>query len=129
MQIDHSMDTVARPSLWTAFRRGLTRRCPRCGEGRIFTGYLAAAPRCGACDEELARFRSDDAPAYFTIFIVGHIVVPAMLLVEQAYHPATSVHTLLWVPLTLGLTFGLLPFVKGALVGVQWSVGVRQDPL
>ncbi|HEY4135080.1 MAG TPA: DUF983 domain-containing protein [Alphaproteobacteria bacterium] len=112
-------------SLKSAFLRGLRRRCPCCGEGAAFTGYLTVAKNCPTCGVELDSYRSDDAPAYFTIVIVGHIIVPAMLMLEQIAHPATWVHMALWLPLTLGLTLALLPFAKGALLGVQWALRVK----
>ncbi len=65
--------------------------------------------------------RADDAPAYFVILIVGHIVVPLALVVEVAYAPPYWLHAVLWLPLTLGLAIGLLQPVKGAIVGWQWA--------
>jgi uncharacterized protein (DUF983 family) len=106
-------------------RRGLQRRCPSCGHGRLFGGYVKQEPVCAGCGEDLLRFRADDAPAYFTILLVGHVIVPAMLALEVALHPSTLVHMLLWVPLTLAMTVLLLPPIKGALIGVQWAFGVK----
>ena len=107
--------------------RGLRRRCPRCGKGHLFAGYLKLAPACGVCGTGLGHIRADDAPPYFTIVIVGHIVVPLLLLVEQL----TSLP--LWMPmsgalaLTLGLTLLFLPRVKGAVAGYMWRLGLRGD--
>lgn len=112
-------------SLLAAALRGLRRRCPRCGEGAAFAGYLKIIPHCPSCGVDLGSYRADDAPPYVTIFIVGHLIVPAMLLLEQNAHPAVWVHMALWLPLTLALTLGLLPAVKGALLGVQWALKVR----
>jgi len=112
-------------TLFAAALRGLRRRCPRCGEGTAFAGYLKVIPHCPACGVDLGSYRADDAPPYVTIFIVGHLIVPAMLLLEQNAHPAVWVHMALWLPLTLALTLGLLPAVKGALLGVQWALKVR----
>src|SRR5205807_4574647 len=108
-----------------AMRRGARRRCPRCGDGKLFAGYIAPAARCEHCRLELLPFRADDAPAYFTILVVGHIVVPAMLWLEMTQHPPLFLHLALWLPLTLALTFALLPPIKGAIVGLLWSLGVR----
>lgn len=112
-------------SLYAAALRGLRRRCPRCGQGAAFAGYLKVVSRCDVCAVELGSYRADDAPPYVTIFIVGHLIVPAMLLLEQNAHPAVWVHMALWLPLTLGLTLALLPAVKGALLGVQWALKVK----
>ena len=111
--------------LWSALRRGFRRVCPRCGAGRLFDGYVTQFTRCTACGLDLAAFRADDAPAYFTILLVGHIVVPAMLMVEMAYHPSVAVHLALWLPATLGLTLLLLPPVKGTLIALQWKLSVK----
>jgi uncharacterized protein (DUF983 family) len=82
---------------------------------------------CSHCGTNLEPFRADDAPAYFTIFLVGHIIVPLLVLVERAYSPETWVHMVLWLPLTLVLSLTLLPLIKGALIALQWSIGLRYD--
>ncbi len=107
-------------------RRGASCRCPRCGEGRLFTRYISPAASCGRCALELDRYRADDAPAYFTILIVGHIVVPLMLALEMARHPPAALQLAFWLPTTLMLTLALLPRIKGALIGLLWSFGMRE---
>lgn len=87
--------------------------------------YLKPHPVCGQCGLRLDEFRADDAPPYFTILIVGHIVIPGMLLLEQIQHPPSWVHVTLWVPLTLALTLLLLPRIKGAVIGFQWAQSIR----
>ena len=79
------------------------------------------APECAACGEALHHQRADDAPPYFTMLIVGHVVVGGALGVERAFAPHMMVHMLLWLPLTLLLSLWLLPRVKGALIGLQWA--------
>ncbi|MBZ0217536.1 MAG: DUF983 domain-containing protein, partial [Fimbriimonadaceae bacterium] len=64
----------------------------------------------------------DDAPPYFTILIVGHVIVPLLLIVEQTWRPDLWIHAAIWLPLTVILSLTLLPIVKGALVGVQWAL-------
>ncbi|MBI1206227.1 MAG: DUF983 domain-containing protein [Azospirillum sp.] len=112
------------PRVLTAGLRGWRGRCPRCGGRGLFTGYLTVAEQCPGCSLALADFRVDDAPPYVTIFIVGHLIVPAMLLLEMGLHPPEWLHISLWVPLTLAATLALLPRVKGALIGIQWSLGL-----
>ena len=107
-------------SLTTALRRGLRHRCPRCGKGGIYRAYIKVRDACPSCDLGFAGFRTDDAPPYFTILLVGHIVVPGMLLLEQFAHPPAWAQTALWVPATLFLSLALLPRVKGALLGLHW---------
>ncbi|MES1991260.1 MAG: DUF983 domain-containing protein [Pseudomonadota bacterium] len=107
--------------LWPAMLRGLKLRCPKCGEGKLFRKYLKVNDTCPNCGEELFHHEADDAPPYFTILIVGHIVVPLMLAVEMAYQPPVWVHMAIWPLLTLGLCLSMLPRIKGAVVGVQWA--------
>ena len=114
-------DSLAPRSTPEAMMRGARMRCPACGEGALFRAYLKVADACPSCGEELHHHRADDAPAYFTISIVGHIVVAGALILERAFSPETWVHMALWLPLTLGLSLALLPVVKGALVGLQWA--------
>ncbi|MBZ9936579.1 DUF983 domain-containing protein [Mesorhizobium sp. BR1-1-16] len=119
-----SAAAAARPprSPWNAMARGFRCRCPACGKGRAFNGYLTVVDRCGACGEDLSHQRADDAPPYFTIMAVGHIVVPLILIVETTFHPSNFVHLAIWLPLTLILTLALLRPIKGAVVGLQWAL-------
>ena len=109
----------------TAMWFGARHKCPRCGRGPMMKRYLQVAPSCPICKQELHHHRADDAPPYFTMFIVGHIVVPMILIVEKFWAPALWVHLLLWGPLTLAMTLLLLPSVKGAIVGLQWAIGMH----
>ena len=119
--------SINRDQWRTAMRRGLHGKCPACGEGPLFTGYARLNDACSHCGTPLLPHRADDAPPYFTIFIVGHIIVPAMLVLERLAHPPTWVHLALWLPLTLVLSLVLLPRIKGAVVGLQWALGIRRD--
>jgi uncharacterized protein (DUF983 family) len=102
--------------------RGWNGRCPHCGDGRVFSAFLKVSDHCPTCREELHHHRADDAPPYFTIFVVGHIVVAGVLAVEQAWRPDMWIHAALWTPLTLVLSLLLLPRFKGAMVGLQWAL-------
>ena len=108
-----------------AMLRGGRGKCPSCGTGPLFTKFMKVAGTCGYCGEALHHQRADDAPPYFTIFIVGHILIPLVFIVERVWQPSYLVHAALWLPLTLGLTFALMPIVKGAVVGLQWALGMH----
>jgi uncharacterized protein (DUF983 family) len=105
-------------SLW----RGFLCRCPNCGEGPLMRGYLKPLPSCSVCGEDLSHQRSDDAPPYFTIVVVGHIVVPLMLVVGLTSHLSNTAQLALWLPLTAALTLGLLRPIKGATIALQWAL-------
>lgn len=125
MPIEHRAeeadDGAARRPLWRGLRLGFSRRCPDCGRGAIFRGYLKVRPQCESCGLDLAQFRADDAPPYFTMLIVLHIIGPAMLWLEQLAQPPEWLLYAIWLPLALALTLFLLPRVKGAVISVQWA--------
>ncbi len=115
---DNPQDVV----MLTALRRGWRGRCPRCGEGALFGSFLKMQSHCPACGLALEPYRADDAPAYFTIFAVGHIIVPLVLMFEKyGEQPALWLHAALWLPLSIGLALLLLPRIKGAVIGLLWS--------
>lgn len=99
---------------------GMRGRCPRCSEGRLFSGFLGVQPRCQACGLDFSFIDSGDGPAVFIIMIVGFIVVGLALFVEFSFAPPFWVHALLWVPLILGLSIGLLRPLKGFLIAQQY---------
>lgn len=121
--INGSTPCLPRRRPWLrALWRGFLRRCPHCGTGPILSGYLKVADGCSVCGEALHHHRADDAPPYFTILIVGHIVVPLVLVAEKLWQPPLLPHFAFWTVATLALTFLLMPSVKGAIVGLQWAL-------
>ena len=108
------------PSLNSAMLKGLSCRCPRCGKGKLFDGFLALAPRCEACGLDYAFVDTADGPAFFVMFITGFIVAGAALAVEVAYEPPYWVHAVLWLPLILLLSIAPLRPMKGLLVALQY---------
>jgi len=96
-------------------------RCPRCGEGRLFKGFLEVAPRCPACGLDFSFADSGDGPAVFIMMIVGFIVVGLALYVEFTFSPPYWVHAVLWIPLVIGLSLGLLRPLKGFLIAQQYK--------
>ena len=113
-------------SMLTGMKRGVRHRCPNCGEGRLYTRYLKVDLDCEVCGHDLARYPADDGPAYFTILIIGPLVVAPLLLFPFIW----KMSPVLVVPLTVlplaGLTLMLLPRVKGAVIGALWAVGLRK---
>jgi len=103
-----------------SIKRGFRRSCPRCGAGGMFRGYLSVSVKCQRCGLDFETIRSDDIPPYFTVLIVGHLLVPVLLLVEQRSAPPVNLMLAIFLPLTLALTLLLLPFVKGAVMGAIW---------
>jgi uncharacterized protein (DUF983 family) len=114
--------TATEPTMTTALFRGVQCKCPNCGEGRLFRKYLKVIDRCEVCHEELFHHRADDMPAYIVMSIVGHIVVGGVLWTEFRYMWPMWLHLSIWLPLTVILTLGLLPPVKGFIVALQWAL-------
>ena len=116
------------PALRTAIGRGLRGRCPACGEGRLFSGWLRVVAECSCCAAPLGLARSDDLPPYITILLVGHIVVPLMLWLERSQSPDMWVTAAIFLPLTLILTLALIRPVKGGTVGLMLKLGLVKEP-
>lgn len=96
-------------------------RCPRCGQGRLFAGYLTIAPACTVCRQDFSSFDVGDGAAALVILVVGAIVAGAALWTEFTYQPPLWVHALLWAPLIVILTFVFLRVIKSALLVLQFK--------
>lgn len=99
---------------------GLKGRCPRCGEGRLFSGLLSLGKRCGSCGLDYSFADAGDGPAVFVILIVGFIVVGLALWLEVSFAPPLWLHLVLWIPLVLVLSLTALRLAKGVLVTLQY---------
>lgn len=111
------------------FVTGLAGKCPRCGEGKLFSSYLTVQPRCESCDLDLAFADSADGPAVFLMFFIGFIVVGGALWLESYYEPALWVHAMIWPPLAIVLTLGLLRPLKGLSIALQYVNRAEQGRL
>ncbi len=108
-------------SLW----HGLCRRCPRCGQGKMFSGYLSVRHDCETCGMEFEPLRSDDAPPYFTLFVVGHVMVSLYVAVWRFLDVPLWAQATFWCGLTLILSLVLLPFIKGGVMAVIFSTKAK----
>jgi uncharacterized protein (DUF983 family) len=108
---------LAKPS---PFLSGITCRCPACGKGRLYRGFLDLRPECESCGLDFAFADSGDGPAVFIILLVGLVVVFAALVVEFRYHPPYWVHAVLWVPPILAGTLLPLRPMKGLMIALQY---------
>jgi uncharacterized protein (DUF983 family) len=109
-------------SVWTGLKRGLARRCPNCNKGRLFEGYLKIRSPCEVCGVDNTIYPSDDLPPYLAIFIVGHVLVPLFMWSDRAYEPPLWVQIVIWLPAATVMCLALLPFMKGAAVGLCWAI-------
>ena len=115
-----AVHTEATEQKVSPFVAGLTCRCPRCGKGKLFAGFLSLKPLCEQCGLDYAFIDAGDGPAVFIIMIAGFIVVGAALVVEIKYQPPFWVHAVLWLPLIAATTLLPLRPMKALLIALQY---------
>lgn len=109
-----------------AVKKALAGRCPRCGAGKLFAGPVTFAPHCSSCGLDYAAFNVGDGAASFLILAVGAIITGLALWLELSIEPPWWVHVLLWLPLTLILSIGLMRLAKGALLALEYANNARE---
>ena len=110
-------------------KAALTCRCPACGEGKLFQGFLTLRPRCDKCGLDYDFIDAGDGPAVFIILAAGFIVVFAALIVEFTYQPPFWLHAVLWLPLILAVTLLPLRPTKALLIALQHRHKAAEDKL
>jgi len=113
------------------FSAGLRCRCPRCGEGKLYDGFLKVTERCGVCDLKLAHEDAGDGPAVFIILIYGLVMAVTAAVIELNYEPPFWVHALIFVPLILGGSVLLLRPFKAVMIALQFKhrvAGFENEP-
>jgi len=108
-----------------ACTRGAMGKCPNCGEGRLFSGGTQIVDQCEICAEELYHHRADDLPAYLNIFVTGHIMVAAVMVIHQMRILDLWVLTGLSCLAVVIMSVLLLRPLKGIVVGAQWAMGLH----
>lgn len=101
-------------------KAGLSGSCPRCGEGRLFSGFLTVGKRCANCGLDYGFADAGDGPAVFVILLIGFVVVGLALWLEVSYGPPLWVHFLLWIPLIVVLSLAALRLAKGLMIALQY---------
>ncbi len=124
IMITAPITTAAKRSLATGMKRGAMMRCPNCGEGHLYRKYLKVQV-CDACGNDNARYPADDAPPYFTILIVGHLVVGPLLFFPWIWQGPIWLVLGTIMPALLILVLAFLPVIKGAVIGLHWAMEPR----
>ena len=114
------MDGTRRAEPSVAFA-SLLARCPHCGRGPLFRGYLKVARACSACGLDYSRFEAGDGPAVFVILIVGAIVAGSALLTEVWFQPPYWVHAVIWGPAVVILSLAFLRPLKAGMIVLQYK--------
>ena len=107
--------------LWPAIWKGLRCRCPNCGQAPLLYRYLKVQEACPTCGEDFRAQRADDGPAYLTIFVAGHIMIPVLHVVYVYWRPEAWVMAVTLPTLAVLLSLWLLPRMKGLVVAFQWA--------
>lgn len=111
----------AKRPLLQSMLRGFRGRCPNCGEGKLFAGFVKPVDACAVCGEEMHHQRADDLPAYLNIVIVGHVVVGAFTMAEVMFDLPGWAHMAIWGTVLIVMSLALMQPIKGAVIGLQWA--------
>ncbi|WP_341198407.1 DUF983 domain-containing protein [Lentibacter algarum] len=109
------------PPLKPALLKGWRGKCPKCGSGPLLKSYLKVHSECAVCGEDFTLQRADDGPAYLTILVVGHLMIPLMHISFVKFRPEPLTLFTIFALGTTALTLYLLPKMKGAVIGFQWA--------
>ena len=107
---------------------GLSCRCPRCGQGKIFVGYLKIAESCPACSLSYAGHDVGDGPVVPAMMLIGALVVGGSLYLEFAFEPPFWVHAVIWGPLVIVMVLAILPPLKGLSLALQHRYRSTEEP-
>jgi uncharacterized protein (DUF983 family) len=108
-----------KPARIDPIRAGLLCRCPNCGTGRLFRGFLKVVDRCEACGFDFTRLNTGDGAAIFIMQIAGGIVVFTALYLQIVLNPPIWLMLLIALPTALGLSLGLMQPGKGLMIALQ----------
>ena len=117
------------PTVTQSAMRGLACKCPRCGKGKLYAGFLDLRPHCESCGLDYAFIDAGDGPAIFLIMIAGAIVVGSALIVEIKYQPPFWLHAALWLPLILATTLLPMRSMKSLLIALQYHHKAARRPV
>ena len=115
------------PALWLGLKRGVSRTCPACGQGRLFCGYLAVIGTCRTCGNDNEQYPSDDFAPYVTIFLTLHLLTPIFVVCDRTWNLPLWIEAAVTIPAFLIAVLAILPFAKGGVIGFAWAYGVTRN--
>ena len=115
--------------MMTVLGRTLSRKCPNCGKGKLFAGYIKPVETCSHCEEPLAEIRADDGPAWLTMLLVGHILAPVMVFLMKPDGPPPWVSGLVLAAIAIIMSIVFLPLTKGLFMGIIWKTDAGEQQL
>lgn len=123
------MNNISEKNTVSPIRAGLLCKCPRCGEGKLYNGFLAFADKCSYCDLDYTNFDSGDGAAAFIIMFLGFIIVGLALVVEVKFSPPIWLHLLMWIPAIIGGSLFMLRPAKALMVAAQHHFNASEGKL
>lgn len=109
-----------------AVGRGFRGRCPRCGQGRLLSGYISPVPECATCGERLLPYQTADFAPYLVVFANGLIFTPVIVFLSMSRYASVWLTALL-VAAALANALTLLPRAKGAAIALLWALDIRAN--
>ena len=102
-------------------RTGIRCRCPRCGQGTIYSGLLTVTNCCACCGLDLSPHDTGDGASVFVIFILGALIVPLAFWLEVAFAPPIWLHLMIWPPVIMVFGIAFLRPVKATLIAIHFK--------
>jgi len=121
------MSETPSPSFIANLNRGMLGKCPRCGRGRLFAGFLKVAQTCDSCGQSFSEHDAADGPAVFGIFVIGGVVVALALVLERLLSPPFWVHAIIWGPCIIAGSVAILRPIKGITIALQYRYRSTED--
>lgn len=112
-------------NIFAPMARGSIGKCPKCGKGKLFNGYLQLSEHCNNCNDVLGNLPTRDTPAQISMFLILAIIVPLILTIEAAYDPPFLFHLWFSVPLIIFISLVILRITKGAIAGILWFLKLK----
>ena len=110
---------------WEALARGARNLCPSCGSSKLFPRFLKPMALCPVCGQDWSHQRADDFPAYVSILLTGHIMAPIIILLARDADLSSTMLAAIILPLAVTLMLVLLQPAKGAIIALQWWLGMH----
>lgn len=107
-----------------ALRGGIKSCCPRCGQAPLFRKWLKPVDRCAHCGQDWTLHNADDFPPYVSIFVTGHLMAPLIILMILDLEMSVAATMAVILPLAIMLMLGILQPAKGAIIALQWWIGM-----
>ncbi|RYE09758.1 MAG: DUF983 domain-containing protein [Hyphomicrobiales bacterium] len=114
--------------VWPAIANGIRCKCPNCGRGRLFRGYLTQVQDCAVCNERLGHYEVGLVLPLVVITVLVHVIAFVMLELELTGHGSPALYLYVLVPISIIVPLVILPFSKGAIIGLFWAKNWSDQP-